>query len=246
MNRSEAPSTAAPLDVTAWLSTAENALKQGDPVKAFAAAAEAAQAQRQAAASAHLLAAPKGASLTERAEQVKVESRRAISVIRAEVRSIAERPVTSLEQIGGTAGCAGVGRLRVDSDHSWTETAENRAQCGQLDEIVRFLATAEFEAETYMPAMAESACVHWDKDGYPTLSARSGYLKAYTRLFTYAGQANRTYADSLRLSAVARTATLSNSSRSPVRRVLSPPSSKDSVDRLPGQRYRWPWRFCST
>jgi Lon protease (S16) C-terminal proteolytic domain len=196
----EAPSTTAPLDVTAWLSTAENALKQGDPVKAFAAAAEAAQAQRQAAASAHLFAAPKGASLTERAEQVKVESRRAMSVIRAEVRSTAERPVTKLEQLAALPDVLAWGVYALTAITVGQKLLKTVRSAAQLDEIVRFLATAEFEAETYMPATAESLAFIGTRR-ISDVERTVGLLKAYAELFTYAGQANRRYADSLRLSA---------------------------------------------
>src|SRR5205823_2217172 len=79
--------------------TAESALAGHDPVLAFAAAAEAARAGRQAVALARLRGAAGSATVAARAARIEVSVARSLKSIRARVRGTAELPVTKVAQL---------------------------------------------------------------------------------------------------------------------------------------------------
>ena len=184
---------AASQNISAWLGAAERALRQDDPVFAFTAAAEAAQAAREAAASLRLRAAASRTSLAERAAQVRREAARSLAAIRADVRATAETPVTKIAQLTALPDVLAWGTFAMTSIRVAQKRLATVRSEAELDKIVRFLETARFEAATYMPATAESlrfigTTPITDVDRTVEL------LEAYAGLIAYAANANRVYA----------------------------------------------------
>jgi hypothetical protein len=193
----------APANITALLSAAERALARGDPVLAFAAAAEAAQSGQVAVASARLHAAARHVPLRELAAQVSRQAERSLTSIRAEVRANAELPMTRIAQLTALADTLAWGDFALTSIRIVQKRLKTVRTEAELDEIVRFLEVARFEAATYMPACAESLAF---LRGRPMtdIPRTVGLLNAYTELIGYGAASNRTYADSLGLGTSAR------------------------------------------
>ena len=175
---------------------AKGALADHDQVLAFAAAAEAAQASRQAAALGQLRRGAGSATVAERAAGIERSAARSLRSIRARVRATAELPVTKVAQLTALSDALSWGAFATTS----LEIAEKRLRSvsteAELEEIVAFIETARFEAENYMPACAESLRFI----GQQRITSHTvDLIDAYTRLIGYAANANQRYADSLGL-----------------------------------------------
>jgi hypothetical protein len=176
--------------------TAERALGRRDPVLAFAASAEAAQAGQQAAAAARLHRRAEQVTLDELAAQVGGSAERLRASIRARVHATAERPVTKVAQLTALSDTLAWGVFALTSIDVAVERLKGVRTEAELEEIVRFLETARFEAATYMAACAESL----EFIGrHPIGSDTVDLLDAYSELIAYAADTNRRYADRLGL-----------------------------------------------
>jgi hypothetical protein len=178
----------------ALVRSAKGALADHDSVLAFAAAAEAAQRGRQAAALARLRTSARSATVAERAARIERSAARSLRSIRARVRSAAELPVTKVAQLTALSDALSWGAFATTS----IEIAEKRLRRvhteAELEEIVAFIETARFEAGNYMPACVESLRFI----GRQRITSHTvGLIDAYARLIDYAANANQRYADSL-------------------------------------------------
>ena len=116
------------------------------------------------------------------------------------MRATAETPVTKIAQLAALPDVLAWGTFAMTAIHVAQKRLATVRSEAELDEIVRFLEAARFEAATYMPATAESlrfigATPITDVD------RTVGLLDAYAGLIAYAANANRVYASSLRLAA---------------------------------------------
>jgi hypothetical protein len=182
--------------ISALVRAAEQALVRRDPVLAFAAASEAAQAGRLGVASARLHAAARRATLRELAARISRGAERSLAAIRAQVRRTAEMPVTKVAQLTALADTLAWGAFAMTSITIAQDRLETVRSKADLDEIVQFLEVARFEAATYMTACAES--LHY-LGKQPITDDTVGQVNAYSDLIAYAADTNRTYANSLGL-----------------------------------------------
>ena len=142
--------------IRAWLAVAQEELDQGDAVRAFAAASEAGQALQEYAAldRAHNQSAQ--TSLTDQVAQVRAEAARSKVEIQAAVLAIAGTPVSTVEQLAALPDVLAWGLFAMTS----MDVADGQLSAVQsqadLDQVIRFVETARFEADTYMPATAEA------------------------------------------------------------------------------------------
>jgi Lon protease (S16) C-terminal proteolytic domain len=194
--RAERSGSAGVPHISALVRAAEQALATRDPVLAFAAASEAAQAGRLAVASARLHAAARHATLRELAAQISRGAERSLAAIRAQVRRTAEMPVTKVAQLTALADTLSWGAFAMTSINVAQNRLEKVRSKADLEEIVQFLEVARFEAATYMTACAES--LHF-LGNRPLTDDTVGQVNAYADLFAYAADTNRTYANSLGL-----------------------------------------------
>jgi hypothetical protein len=194
--RADRAASSAAAHVSVLVRAAERALTRQDPVLAFAAAAEAAQAGRLAVASERLHAAARHATLRELAAQISRRAERSMAAIRAQVHRTAEIPVTKVAQLTALADTLAWGAFAMTSMTVARERLEKVRSKADLDEIVQFLEVGRFEAATYMTACAESLRYIGIR---PITDHTVGLLNAYGDLIAYAADTNRTYADSLGL-----------------------------------------------
>jgi hypothetical protein len=185
-------------EITVLLAAAERALRRDDPELAFTAAAEAAQDADEEAASARLGATAGEETLAERADAVLREVARAKRQIRDQVKTVAEMPVTTISQLTALPDALAWGTFALTSMDVARKRLEAVPSEQELDEIVRFVAVARFEAATYMATTAESVRF---LGGRPitNLERTLGMFDAYTDLIADAADANRRYAESLKL-----------------------------------------------
>jgi hypothetical protein len=167
-----------------------------DPVYAFAASSEAALVGQQAVAATGVRAAARHAPVRELAARIARSASQSQAAIREQMRATAELPVTRIAQLTALSDCLTRGAFALTS----IDVAETRLKAvrteAQLEEIVRFLETARFEAANYMTACASSLPFL----GRNRLDSRTvGLLDAYADLIAYAADANRRYADSIGL-----------------------------------------------
>jgi len=187
----ESPSVAELVDA------AETALAQKDPVLAFAAAAEASLAARRLTVSA-TFAEASDTPLVDLTAQVGLEAEESRALINAEARRTAEFPVTKIAQLPALGATLAWGDFALSSIDIVQDRLKSVATFAELVEIAQFLEVAQFEAETYMAADAESLeylGVRPMKDTKATV----GLLNAYVDLLNYAARSNRIYAESLGL-----------------------------------------------
>ncbi len=182
----------------ALTAAAEQALARENPVRAFAAAAEAAQLGQASLASARLRNAARRTSLAELAARVSRRATRSLAEIRAQVRVTAEQPVTKTAQLPALADTLAWGAFAMTSINVAQQRLRTVGTQAELDEIVRFLEVARFEAATYMPACAESLLFIGTR-AITDMDETVSLVNAYTGLIGDAADANRTYADSLGL-----------------------------------------------
>ena len=182
--------------IRGWLDVADDELVQGDAVRAFAAAAEAGQALQEFMAldRAHREAAQ--TSLADQVAQVRQEAARSKAEIQAAVLATAATPVGSVEQLAALPDVLAWG-LFATTSMDVVDAQLSAVQSGaDLDQAIRFIETARFEADTYMPATAEALPLI----GRQPLSdpARAGeLLDAYATLIADGAEANSAYAESL-------------------------------------------------
>jgi hypothetical protein len=184
--------------VRALVTAAQRALDTGDPILAFAAAAEAAQAVRLSEASARVRAAANRMSLGELKAQLSAEARRSYASIRAEMQATAEFRVTKVAQLPALADTLSWGNFALTSIRVAQERLKSARTKAELEEIAGFLAVARFEAATYMPACEESLR-YLGNQQITDVDAIVGRLNAYTDLLAYAADSNRVYAKSIGL-----------------------------------------------
>jgi Lon protease (S16) C-terminal proteolytic domain len=182
--------------IRALVGAAKRALARKDPVLAYAASAEAAQAGQQSVAAARLQAAAKHATLGELTAKVSRSAEHSLGSIRAQVHATAETPVTRRAQLPALSDTLAWGAFALTS----LEVAQDRLKTvrtePQLEQIVRFIETARFEAATYMPTCARSLAYI----GRHPISTRTvGVLNAYSKLIASAADANQKYADTIGL-----------------------------------------------
>ena len=143
-------------EIGALVRAANRALSRNDPVYAFTASSEAALAGQQAVATAAVRAAARHTTLHELAARIARSARRSQTAIREQVRATAELPVTRIAQLTALSDTLSWGAFALTS----IDVAEKRLKTvrteAQLEEIVRFLETARFEAANYMAACASS------------------------------------------------------------------------------------------
>jgi hypothetical protein len=186
-------------NVRAWRATARRALAAHDPVRAFAAAAEAAQAAREETAVARLRAAARrGASLPSRIAQVRTTATRSAATITAALRATAQTPVTKIAQLAALPDVLSWGVYGLTASDVARERLSTVRTEAQLEEVVRFLATARFEAGVYLPATA-AALPYIGRTTIDDVPAKVGLFDAYAGLLADAANANRTYARSLQV-----------------------------------------------
>jgi hypothetical protein len=176
--------------------TAERALAHKNPVLAFAASSEAAQAGQQSVAAQRLQAAAKHATIGELTARITRSTRRSRAAIRAQVRATAELHVTKIAQLTALSDTLSWGEFALTSLQVVEKRLKTVRTEAQLEQIVRFLETARFEAATYMPACASSLAFL----GRHRINAHTvDLLNAYTKLIAYAADANRKYANAIGL-----------------------------------------------
>lgn len=185
--------------ITLWVGAAERGLARDDPVYAFTASSEAAQAGLEAVASAHLHAVT-GTTLGERSAQVERMVKRSLASIGAQVRKTAEFPAAKVAQLTALSdtlswGVFALTSLRVAQQRLATVRTES-----QLDEIVRFVEVARFEAGTFMSVCAASLPFLGSRP-IANVDSTVGLTNAYADLIAYGANTNRTYAKSLGLGA---------------------------------------------
>jgi len=183
-------------EIRGLVRAARRALSREDPVYAFTASSEAALSGQQAVAVAAVRAAARRATPHALAARIARSALRSRAAIREQVRATAELPVTRIAQLTALSDTLSWGAFALTS----IEVAEKRLKTvgteAQLEEIVRFLETARFEAANYMTACASSLAFL----GRHRISSRTiGLLNAYADLIAYAANANRRYADSIGL-----------------------------------------------
>jgi hypothetical protein len=167
-----------------------------DPVYAFAASSEAALAGQQAVAVVGARAAARHTTLNQLAVQLARSARQSEATIRRQVRATAELPVSRIAQLTALSDCLTSGTSALTA----LDVAETRLKTvrteAQLEEIVRFLEAARFDASNNMTACASSLAFL----GKHQINRRTvSLLDAYADLIAYAADANRRYADSLGL-----------------------------------------------
>jgi hypothetical protein len=182
--------------VTRWLDVAEDELGRGDTVRAFAAAAEAGQALQEYAALERAHQQAPSLSLADRVAQVRAEAAASKVEIQRAVMETAATPVTTVEQLAALPDVLAWGLFAMtsmDVADGQLSTVKNQSD---LDAAIRFVETARFEAETYMPATAESLSAI---GGKPLADpGRAGeLLDAYAALLADGADANAAYADTL-------------------------------------------------
>ncbi|MEP6631573.1 MAG: S16 family serine protease [Lapillicoccus sp.] len=179
-----------------WLRVAQDELVRGDAVRAFAAAAEAGQALQEFTALDRVHRGSAQMSLTEQVAQLRQEAAGSKTEIRAAVLATAATPVTTVEQLAALPDVLAWGLFAMTS-MDVVDVQLNAVQSrADLDEAIRFIETARFEADTYMPATADALPFI----GRQSLSdpARAGdLLDAYATLMADGAEANSAYADSL-------------------------------------------------
>lgn len=184
-------------EIQAWLTAAQRATEDGDPVLAFASAAEAAQATRILIAVERL---HQDATLTSLDDLVARTGRDLAgfrAVISQQVQLTAERPVSSIAQLTALPDAVAWGVFAVTSMDVAEQQLATVGSQADLDRVVRFVETARFEADVYMSATAESLSYI----GRTPITDRQdavGLLDAYATLVADGAQANRAYADRLR------------------------------------------------
>lgn len=182
---SRGPSRASRSDasaITAMVRTAERALAGGDPVLAFTAASEAAQLGQRTMASARLDAAATRTPLRALTERVRREAGRSLLAIRAQVRRIAEMPVTKVAQLTALAETLARGAFALTSITVAERSLERVRTKAELEEIVQFLEAARFEAATYMTTSADSLRYLGTRQ---LTDDTVDLFKAYTNLIAY-------------------------------------------------------------
>jgi hypothetical protein len=182
--------------VSAWVRAAERALARNDPILAFAASAEAAQAAKIEVALARLHASAKHSTLSELVAEIRRGEARSVKAIRAQVLRTAETPVSTIAQLTALADTLAWGAFAMTSGTVAQQRLESVRSKADLDEIVQFLEVARFEAGTYMRACAESLRYLGKR---PIGPGTVGRVNADADLLAYAADTNRTYADSLGL-----------------------------------------------
>ncbi len=182
--------------IRAWLAVAQSELDQGDAVRAFAAASEAGQALREYAALDRSHNQSAQTSLTDQVAQVRQEAARSKGEIQAAVLAVAGTPVSTVEQLAALPDVLAWGLFAMtsmDVADGQLSAVQSRAD---LDQVIRFVETARFEADTYMTATAESLPLI----GRQPLSdpGKAGaLLDAYATLIADGAEANSAYAESL-------------------------------------------------
>lgn len=182
--------------ISAWLAVAQQELGQGNAVRAFAAAAEAVQALQEHAAldRAHRQSAQM--SLTEQVAHLRQEAALSKGEIQAAVLAIAGTPVTTVEQLAALPDVLAWGLFAMTSMDVAADQLSTVQSRGDLDQVIRFVETARFEADTYMPATAESLPLIGRRP--LTDPAKAGeLLDAYATLIADGAEANTAYAVSL-------------------------------------------------
>jgi hypothetical protein len=184
--------------VAALMHAAERALARRDPVLAFTAAAEGAQASRLDAATTALRAAEGHETLAQRVVRVERMAVRSEASIRAQLDATAELPVTHIAQLTALADTLSWGDFALTSLRVAQNRLQNVRSEAELEEIVRFAEVGRFEAAVYMPATAESLR-YIGKEPITDVHKTVGLLNAYADLIGYAADANRRYADTIGL-----------------------------------------------
>jgi hypothetical protein len=184
--------------VAAWVSAARRALAQGDPVRAFAAAAEAALAVHLSEASARVRTTAKRMPLGKLTAQLSRAAQRSHASIRAKMKAIAEFPVTKVAQLTALADTLSWGDFALTSIRVAQKRLRTARTKAELDQIAGFLTVARFEAATYMTACAASLR-NLGTQRITDIGATVGRLNAYTNLISYAADSNRRYAESIGL-----------------------------------------------
>jgi Lon protease-like protein len=184
--------------IAALVRAAERALAQRDPVLAFTAAAEAAQAVHVSEASARVRALAKRMPPGKLAAQLSREAERSFASIRAKMQATAEFPVTKVAQLTALADTLAWGDFALTSIRVAQKRLRTARTKAQLDEIEKFLAVARFEAAEYMSATGESLRYLGTRP-IKNVDAIVGRLNAYSDLISYAADSNRVYAESLGL-----------------------------------------------
>jgi hypothetical protein len=176
---------------------AQDALSQNDPVLAFAAASEASLSARRQTVSATLQAAS-ARPLAELTAQVAQEAEESRVLINAEVRRTAEFPVTKIAQLAALGPTLAWGDFALSSINIVKDRLKAVTTFAELVDIAQFLEVAQFEAEIYMTADAESLQYLGVRPMSDT-KATVDLLDAYVDLLNYAARSNRIYAESLGL-----------------------------------------------
>ena len=182
--------------IRGWLDVADDELARGDAVRAFAAAAEAGQALQEYAAldRAHQQSAQM--SLTDQVAQARAEAARAKGEIQAALLTTAGTPVTTVEQVAALPDVLAWGLFALTSmDVADAQLSRVQTRAG-LDEAIRFVETARFEADTYMPATA-GALPFIGRQPLADPARAGELLDAYATLLADGAEANSAYADSL-------------------------------------------------
>ena len=182
--------------IRGWLDVADDELTRGDAVRAFAAAAEAGQALQEYAALDRVHGQSTQMSLTDQVTQVRQEAARAKGAIQAAVLETAGRPVSTVEQLAALPDVLAWGLFAMTSmDVVDAQLSAVQTRAG-LDEAIRFVETARFEADTYLPATAD-ALPFLGRQTLPDPARAGELLDAYATLLADGAEANSAYADSL-------------------------------------------------
>jgi hypothetical protein len=184
--------------VSALVSAADTALSRHDPVLAFAASAEGAQAGRLDRAAAEVRAAAGHETLAQQTARVAREVQRSQASIRAQLDRTAETPVTQIAQLTALADTLSWGDFALTSLNVAQARLRHVRTEAQLEEIVRFVEVGRFEAAVYMPACAESLR-YIGRHPITNVKDTVGLLNAYADLIGYAADANRRYATTIGL-----------------------------------------------
>lgn len=193
------PGGAAPgqRNIDALLVASDAALAAADPVMGFASAAEAAEAIQVRAASAKATRALQAGSLSSAVAQVRADAEKSRAEISVALRSAAETPVTTVEQLSAlSVDALAWGDFALTSVNVVLARLDSVTTPAELDELVRFFATAQFEAGTYMPFCVQMVGFAGSKP-MADVAGAVDLLGAYAEFLDYAADANRTYARSL-------------------------------------------------
>lgn len=184
--------------IEAWTKVAQEELNQGDAVRAFAAAAEAGQALQEFGAVERSHEQAASMSLTDQIARVRTDAAQAKQQIRAALLATAATPVSTVEQLAALPDVLAWGLFALTSmDAADQQLAAVQTQA-DLDEVIRFVQTARFEAANYMPATADSL-PFIGKRPLADPKKAAAFLDAYGALIASGASANTAYADSLRL-----------------------------------------------